>query len=211
MGHEIDIKRFLKEPTLLIELCREIIDNLDVKKDPEAEEKETQLREISRTIERLDKAGVQIPEVLRGEKTRLAAALGSNAEASQILNQFIAGFEGILKDLKAHCNRGKNHEGAKKLRCRGFSSNRTSNKVLRENIIRALQKLGGQAARANIFKEMAHQLDGKLLPGDLELHGRSNKYEWMYRSEWECTNMRKDGLVRTDSPRGIWELIEDQQ
>ena len=44
---------------------------------------EAQLREIARAIDKLDKLGVPVPDALRAEKTRLAAALGVSAEASR--------------------------------------------------------------------------------------------------------------------------------
>ena len=44
MSSDIDIDRFMKEPSLLIELCREVIDQIDSgSDDPKAVEKEAQL------------------------------------------------------------------------------------------------------------------------------------------------------------------------
>jgi len=48
-GHDID--EFIKDPSLLIELCREVIDEIvENSSDAEIEEKEAQLREISRRL-----------------------------------------------------------------------------------------------------------------------------------------------------------------
>lgn len=56
-GHDID--RYVKDPSLLAELCREVIDELDAANDDsDVGEREAQLREIAKTIERLEKAGV---------------------------------------------------------------------------------------------------------------------------------------------------------
>jgi hypothetical protein len=61
-----------------------VIDRLDSgADDTDIGEQETQLREIAKAIERLEKAGVTVPDVLRAEKTRLAAALSIHADATQ--------------------------------------------------------------------------------------------------------------------------------
>ncbi len=101
MSEGTDIERFVKDPSLLVELCREVIDQLDAGSDEaDVGEREAQLREISKTIERLEKTGVSVPDVLRGEKTRLAASLPVHADATQALGQLADEFENILKDLR---------------------------------------------------------------------------------------------------------------
>ncbi len=77
----------MKDPSLLVELCREVIERLDAgSENGEMTAMEAQLREIARAIDKLDKLGVPVPDALRAEKTRLAAALGVSAEASQTMN-----------------------------------------------------------------------------------------------------------------------------
>ena len=84
-GSEVD--RYVKDPSLLLELCQEVIDRLDAGTETDdTAAMEAQLREIAKAIDKLDKIGVAVPDALRAEKTRLAAALGVNAEAVQVLN-----------------------------------------------------------------------------------------------------------------------------
>ena len=53
MGDDRGTERFVKDPRLLIELCRKVVDQLVPGSDHgSAAEKEAQLREISRSIER---------------------------------------------------------------------------------------------------------------------------------------------------------------
>ena len=57
MSDGVDRDRFVKNPGLLVELCREVIDELDSGAcDSGVVEREAQLREIAKTIERLEKA-----------------------------------------------------------------------------------------------------------------------------------------------------------
>jgi hypothetical protein len=98
----IDIGRFTKDPGLLIELCREVIDRIDcAPDDAKTNEKETQLREIAKAVEKLEKMGVPVPDALRAEKTRLAVELGSQTQAEQTLQHLAKELDGIIKDLNA--------------------------------------------------------------------------------------------------------------
>jgi hypothetical protein len=212
MSHDPDIKRFLKDPSLLIDLCREIIEQLDAgTREPDLGEKEAQLREISRTIDRLEKAGISIPPALRSEKTRLAAALGIKTEELQVLHHLADEFEDMLKDLNSRLGRGGVDAKPKRLRSKSSRAPKTDPKVLRGYIITALKKYGGRARVSDILDEMGRQLAGKLLPGDLELRQDGKTIAWQNNAQWERFKMTKDGALRSDSPNGYWELNEDRK
>lgn len=106
MISESEVERFVQEPGLLVELCREVVKGLGVGTErQETAAMEIQLREIARTIDKLDKQGVSIPEAFRAEKTRLAAALGTHAEADQVFSRLAEGLEDLLQDIRAHIGR----------------------------------------------------------------------------------------------------------
>jgi hypothetical protein len=207
MKNDADIDRFARDPSLLIELCREVIDRLDKgPDDPKAGEKEAQLREIAKAVEKLEKMGVAVPDSLRAEKTRLAAALGIKNEASEALNLLAEEFEGILKDLKGRV-RGVTPWKAQGQRS---TSPKTGRKILREHIIRALKKLGGRALSTEVVEQVGRQLEGKLLPGDMEWRDSANSYVWQHNVHWERFRMTQEGILRNDSARGYWELRENR-
>jgi hypothetical protein len=82
-----DIGALVQDPSLLIDLCREVVNRLDDGQDQaETAAMETQLREIAKAVARLDRLGVPVPEALRGEKTRLAAALGGPTQTTLALS-----------------------------------------------------------------------------------------------------------------------------
>ena len=109
MGNGTEIDRLVKDPSLLIELCREVIDRINNgTDDPKASEKEAQLREIDRAIKKLEKMGVAVPDTLRAEKTRLAAQLVGKSIASLALTLLAGGFDKILKDLNGRVKRETN-------------------------------------------------------------------------------------------------------
>lgn len=209
MTSENEIKRFVEAPNNLIELCRDVINRLMTGiVDPETGEWEAQLLEISRAIGRLEKGGIPIPDALRSEKTRLSAALNTKTEAFHALNHLAEQFEDLLGSLNAPLGRGVSATEEKRPRRRRSNSPKTEHRVLREHIILALRKLGGRAHVSNVIEEIGHQLEGKWLPGDMEWRQATNEYAWQNTVRWERHKLIKDGLLGSDSPRGIWELIE---
>lgn len=212
MSNDINIDRFVKDPSLLIELCREVVDCIDSgSDDPKSGEKEAQLLEIAKAVKKLEKMGVPVPDALRGEKTRLAAELGTKTKAAQALSHMADELDAIIKDLNARLGRGSDQSAPKKLRVKRSRSPRTDKKVLRKNIIKALRTLGGRAKVAEVIKEMGRQLEGKLLSGDIDWRESTNEYAWQNNAKWERYKMTQDGTLRSDSPRGFWELGEGEQ
>lgn len=212
MSQDIDIGRFVKDPSLLIELCREIIDRIECAPDnAKTSEKEAQLREIAKAVEKLEKMGVPVPDALRAEKTRLAADLGTQTQSEQTLQRLADGLDVVIKDLKARLKYANDTPNAKRTRTKRSRSPKTDKKVLRENIIKALRSLGGRAKVPDVIEEMGRQLEGKLMPGDLEWRESTSEYAWQNNAKWERYRMTQDGTLRNDSSRGYWELGEGKR
>jgi hypothetical protein len=206
------IALFVKDPSFLVEICREVIDHFDdAADDSSIVEMGAQLREISAAMDRLDKQGIAIPDVLRAEKTRLAAALGFQSDAASVLKQLLGEFEDILKDLKARLGISENgNSEPKKPQAKRQRLPKTDSKILREHLIQVLQNLGGRARAGEALEAMGGQLEGKLLSGDLEWRESAREYVWQNNVRWERDRMVHDGVLKTDSPRGFWELNEDK-
>lgn len=208
MSHEHNIDRYVKDPSLLVELCREVIDQLDSEDDDfEITAMEAQLREISRSIERLERSSVPVPDVLRSEKTRLVTVL-CNKTGTAALHHLAEELEEILKHLRVRLRQGSDNTVQKKSRGRRSRSPKTDKRVLRDHIVRALKKSGGRARVADVIEEMGRQLKGKLLPGDLELRQDGKTIAWINNACWERWRMVQEGVLSSDSPNGIWELAE---
>ena len=81
---------FVKDPGLLLELCREVFDRFGITTDNAViVEREAQLGEISNAIERLKSLGVAVPDALLVEKLRLtknpAGLTGEALDAAESL------------------------------------------------------------------------------------------------------------------------------
>ena len=204
-----DIDRFIKDPNLLIDLCRDVISRIDcTPENSYSGEKEAQLREIAKAVEKLEKMGVPVPDALRAEKTRLAADLGTQSQSEQTLQHLADEFTGIVKDLNARLGLGDSVTKSKKPAKKRSRTPKTDKNVLRKNIIRALRTLGGRARVADVIEEMGRQLEGKLMPGDLEWRESANEYAWHNNAKWERYCITQDGMLGSDSPLGYWELGE---
>lgn len=212
MSHGAEVERYVKDPSLLVEMCREVIERLDAGSDNgETAAMEAQLREIARAIDKLDKQGVPVPDALRAEKTRLAAALSVSTEATQTLNHLADELEELLKDLKDRIGRTPEATPAKKARAKRAKSPKTDRSILRKLIIEGLNDLGGSAHKNELYKLIEKKYEGRFLPGDFDYLPDGKRIVWKNYSDWEGTLMRKEGLLKSDSPRGIWELSEEHR
>ena len=211
MSQSEDVESYVKQPDLLVELCREVIERLLSAESVNGETAamEAQLKEIARAIDKLDKQGVHVPDVLRAEKTRLAATLGVNADATQALSNLVSELEELLSSLKGRLGPTPGTASIKKPRAKLSKSPKTNSKILRQLIIEALHHFGGSAHKNDILKYMEEKLHGNLLSGDLEWREATDNFAWQNNACWERNAMKNDGILKANSPRGIWELRED--
>lgn len=220
MNDTAEIDRFVRDPSALVELCREVIDRLDASSDDAAvAEQEAQLRAIAKAVEQLEKSRVAVPDPLRAEKTRLAASLAVIADSKLTLTQLADELHDILKELRERLGQNSAMPEVKQPKPNGKRARtprsqklpKTTNTVLREHILRALKKLGGKARMSEVIDEMGRQLEGKLLPGDFALRQDGKSIAWKNNAQWERLKMRQEGILRDDSPSGIWELVKEHR
>jgi hypothetical protein len=210
MTNETEVECYVKDPSLLVGLCRKVIERLDAgSENGETAAMEAQLREIAHAIDKLDKQSVPVPDALRAEKTRLAAALSVSAEAIQTLNHLAEDLDNLLLDLKSRIGRVPETTSPKKPRSKRAKSPKTDRSVLRKLIIEGLNEFGGSAHKDELYKLIEKKYEGRFLPGDFDYLPDGRRIAWKNYSDWELTLMRKEGVVKSDSPRGVWELSEE--
>jgi len=192
MSDSSELTRFLDSPELLSQLCKNVIARLDERrKRARLDEQEKQLNEIARTIEKLEKAGV--------------AELAVRDEINNKLEKLAHGLEEVLQDLRPRIGKSNSTTHQKTQTKKRSQKPKTSKEILRKEIIKALNTLGGTGRVRQVLAEMGKQLNGKLLPRDIEAIS-SGDLVWENNACWERHSMVKDGILKNDSPRGIWEL-----
>ncbi|MFN3420239.1 MAG: winged helix-turn-helix domain-containing protein [Armatimonadota bacterium] len=80
--------------------------------------------------------------------------------------------------------------------------------AFRPYILKALAELGGSARGVDVLERVWEMVRPHLSPIDLEWMPTGNDYRWRKKARWERFRMKQDGLLRADSPKGIWELSE---
>jgi len=80
--------------------------------------------------------------------------------------------------------------------------------AFRPYILKALAQLGGRAREAEVLKCVEEMVRPQLIEEiDLE-QLPTGELRWRKKARWEKFKMKQEGLLRDDSPYGIWELSE---
>lgn len=214
MMKDMDIDRFVNAPNLLADLCSRVVERLDVKVDArdsisDSAAMDAQLREIAKTIDRLEKLNVPIPDVLRAEKTRLASALSIQDESVQALEALADSLGAIVRDIRVRIQLRKPLVRPPLSQGERVNPERISRSELRASIIQCLRSLGGSSPMKVIFSCMEADLQDKLKPSDLTWLEGTKRYSWQEAARGEREKMIRDGILRGNSPIGVWELTED--
>lgn len=75
-------------------------------------------------------------------------------------------------------------------------------------LLQALVELGGRARRDEVVELVGRKMEGTLTPDDHELLPSGIEVRWKNRVAWQRENMKRRGLLRDDSPQGVWEITE---
>ena len=75
-------------------------------------------------------------------------------------------------------------------------------------ILESLVELGGRAQRDKVITRVGEKLESTLTPADKQLLKSGMDVRWKNRVAWQRLNMVKQGLLRENSPRGVWEITD---
>ncbi len=81
-------------------------------------------------------------------------------------------------------------------------------KFYRPLILTALIETGGQGRAKEVLERVFEMAKPHLQSKDLENIPSGTGKRWHRKANWERYRMVRDGLLRSDSPQGIWELTE---
>jgi len=86
--------------------------------------------------------------------------------------------------------------------------NRTPRRDYRVPILEALEQLGGRGRVQEVLEIVYEKMKDRLTEDDLKPLPSGKDVRWANAAQWERLSMVKDGLLRKDSPVGIWEMTE---
>jgi negative regulator of replication initiation len=95
----------------------------------------------------------------------------------------------------------------KKTRPRLPPGGATDKSAFRQPILRALSELGGRGAAFDVLRRVEADVGTRLTQLDRELLA-SGDIRWRKRAHFERLSMVGDGLLKRDSPHGLWDLTE---
>ena len=85
---------------------------------------------------------------------------------------------------------------------------RTPNQTYRRPILEALQELGGRAYANDVLKVVEEKVKPILNEFDLQKLQSGMDIRWRNAAQWVRWTLVKEGLLKPDSLRGVWELSD---
>nr|BAL53917.1 hypothetical conserved protein [uncultured prokaryote] len=85
---------------------------------------------------------------------------------------------------------------------------RTPQSEYRVPILEALEELGGAGHVTQVLRIVYRKMKDRLTKDDLERLPSGGDYRWRNTAQWERKHMIGEGLLRDDSPKGVWEMTE---
>lgn len=86
---------------------------------------------------------------------------------------------------------------------------RTPESAYYQPILKALDGLGGRARMNDVLDRIEELMHGRLSEVDYQpLNSDPEVPRWRNAAQWARSQMVKEGLLKDDSPRGIWEISD---
>jgi restriction system protein len=82
----------------------------------------------------------------------------------------------------------------------------TPTKAYWRPLLQTLVELGGRGRREQLIELVGQKMQNILRTADYEKLPQSSFIRWENRVAWQASNMRREGYLKNDSPRGIWEI-----
>lgn len=84
----------------------------------------------------------------------------------------------------------------------------TPTKAYWRPLLKALVELGGRGKREQVIEMVGEKMKSVLHPADYKKLPQSSFVRWENRVAWQASNMRREGYLKNNSPRGIWEITD---
>lgn len=85
---------------------------------------------------------------------------------------------------------------------------RTLEKLFRRPILEALVESGGSAPSKEVLELVEKKMEKTLTPDDYKTLQSKRTLRWQNTARWCRQKLVEEGLMKSDSPRGVWEISE---
>lgn len=199
----------IAKAALLVQQMNEFVNEIKSLENDELIGLRKQLHAVEKAIATLEKSGYPVPNDLKEAQEWLISAIEDQDEASVILAYLRDELRKISEKIKL-ADSSKRSTRAIQVKVlqttiRTDGKNVVSRTLLRENLIATLKDLGGSASKKQVEREMERRLQGKLTDADYELVGVGIE-RWRENTQWLRYKLVQEGIMKSNSPRGVWEL-----
>lgn len=97
---------------------------------------------------------------------------------------------------------------ARTKRRRRMPVEKTPPREFRLPILEALEQLGGGGQMRDVLSIVYEKMEHRLTEDDLKQLPSGGDVRWRNTANWERYHMVQNGLLRDDSPRGMWEMSD---
>ena len=203
----MDVGELKKRAQEITDQLLDVVETMDKCVDgAEASTAREQLRVVGKSIDRLESSGVTVPDDLRRVKVNLLAQLEAIDDLLRVrvdLAQRLCTRLGAIPPAKATAG-----AAARLRRSRRRNLNTTSQTKYKPHIVEILRERGGSAPTSEIRAELETRFREKFTPDDLA--ETSPGYAvWWNRANWARMDLINEGILKSNSPRGVWELAEN--
>jgi len=197
------LKKHLDNPGKLIDLVDKVIKKISDEIDlSEYDANSLKLLEVTKVIEKLKEKDINAPDELRQLKSSLSLDIYDQEKLIKQLEGMELRLAEVLDNLRAQLS--KNRGGVKKRRLKKRYVHETSPKILQKEIRKALRELGGKGHKKDVIEIMQRNLEDNFKKDDLTK--KNGVALWIFNLTRERNYMIKEGVLKSGSPHGIWEL-----
>jgi hypothetical protein len=197
------LKKYVQHPDKAIDTIEKVIKEISDQIDFNAFDINlVKLREVTKVIENLNDKGVEVPDELRRLKSNLSLSIHDQEKIIRQLQGLEIRLSAVLDNLRLMLSKKGQASTTRRLKKRYVLE--TSPLILQKEIRKAIRELGGQGQKKAIIEIIRRNLDGKFKKNDRVK--KNGTEQWVLNVTRERGFMIRDGILKSGSPRGIWEL-----
>jgi len=197
------LKKHIQNPGKTIDILERVIKEICNRIDfSDYDSNSVKLNEVTKVIDNLTEKNVDVPDELRRLKATLSLTMHDQEEYIKQLQGMEIRLSAVLDGLRLQLS--KNGQTATTRRLKKRYVLETSPAILQKEIRKAIRELGGKGQKKKIIEIIERNLEGKFKKND---RIKKNDTEmWILNVTKERGFMIRDGVIKSGSPHGIWEL-----
>lgn len=168
------------------------------------------LEEIENEVELVNRVGARAINESNYERAEAAVNHGKQLKSYR---QQLAGMRRQWRDLMADFDVEADEDEETKAQRRDLGrlghGVRTPEEAYRLPTLRALQEMGGSGKTAKVVDRVGEMMKDELKEVDHQALPSSGQLRWRNAAQWARNAMVNEGLMKDDSPRGVWEISEE--